>query len=103
MPNPGTGTYVLGLLFLSYVLNTVDRSSVLSLVLQNIKAEFHASDAHLGLLGGIPFAFFYAFLGIPLAMWADRSSRRNVLALAVALWSATTASSRRSSSAPRSR
>ena len=37
--------YVLGLLFFSYVLNTVDRSSVLSLLLQNIKAEFHASDA----------------------------------------------------------
>jgi predicted MFS family arabinose efflux permease len=83
--------YVLGLLFLTYVLNTVDRSSVLSLLLQDIKAEFAASDAQLGLLGGIPFAFFYAFLGIPLAMWADRSSRRNVLALAVAMWSAMTA------------
>ena len=83
--------YVLGLLFLTYVLNTIDRNSVLSLLLQDIKAEFNASDAQLGLLGGIPFAFFYAFLGIPLAMWADRSSRRNVLALAVGLWSAMTA------------
>jgi predicted MFS family arabinose efflux permease len=83
--------YVLGLLFLTYVLNTVDRNSVLSLLLQDIKAEFNASDAQLGLLGGIPFAFFYAFLGIPLAMWADRSSRRTVLAVAVGLWSAMTA------------
>ena len=83
--------YVLGLMFLSYVLNTVDRNSVLSLLLESIKKEFHASDAQLGLLGGIPFAFFYAFLGIPLAMWADRSSRRNVLAFAVAMWSAMTA------------
>ena len=83
--------YVLGLLFLSYVLNTVDRNSVLSLLLEDIKAEFSASDAQLGLLGGIPFAFFYAFLGIPLAMWADRSNRRNVLVFAVATWSAMTA------------
>ncbi len=83
--------YVLFLLFLTYVLNTVDRNSVLSLLLEDIKAEFGASDAQLGLLGGIPFAFFYAFLGIPLAMWADRSSRRNVLALAVGMWSAMTA------------
>ena len=83
--------YVLGLLFLSYVLNTVDRNSVLSLLLEDIKKEFGASDAQLGLLGGIPFALFYAFLGIPLAAWADRSSRRNVLAFAVAMWSAMTA------------
>src|SRR4051812_23311809 len=48
--------YVLGLLFLSYVLNTVDRNSVLSLLLEDIKKEFGASDAQLGLLGGIPFA-----------------------------------------------
>jgi predicted MFS family arabinose efflux permease len=83
--------YVLGLLFLTYVLNTIDRNSVLSLLLEDIKAEFNASDAQLGLLGGIPFAFFYAVLGIPLAMWADRSSRRMVLALAVGMWSAMTA------------
>jgi predicted MFS family arabinose efflux permease len=83
--------YVLGLLFLSYVLNTIDRNSVLSLLLEDIKKEFGASDAQLGLLGGIPFAFFYAVLGIPLAAWADRSNRRNLLAFAVAMWSATTA------------
>ena len=83
--------YVLGLLTVSYVLNTVDRSAVLSLLLEDIKKEFGASDTQLGLLGGIPFAFFYAGCGIPLAMWADRSSRRMVLALAVATWSAMTA------------
>ena len=83
--------YVLGLLFLSYVLNTMDRSAVLSLLLQSIKKEFGASDFQLGLLGGIPFAFFYAFLGIPLAMWADRSSRRMVLAFSIAMWSGMTA------------
>jgi predicted MFS family arabinose efflux permease len=42
-------------------------------------------------LTGIPFALFYSFMGIPIAAWADRSSRRNVLALAVAGWSAMTA------------
>lgn len=83
--------YVLAVLFLSYVLNTIDRNAVLSLLLQDIKKEFSASDFQLGLLGGIPFAFFYAFLGIPIAMWADRSSRRVVLALSIATWSAMTA------------
>ena len=45
----------------------------------------------LGLLGGIAFALFYATFGIPIAAWADRSSRRNVLALAALTWSTMTA------------
>ena len=83
--------YVLGVLFLTYVLNTIDRSPVLGVSLQFIKAEFGASDTQLGLLTGIAFALFYATMGIPIAAWADRSNRRNVLALAVAVWSAMTA------------
>jgi MFS family permease len=83
--------YVLGLLFLTYVFNVIDRSPVLGVSLQFIKEEFRVSDTQLGLLTGIAFAVFYSTLGIPIAAWADRSSRRNVLALAVAMWSAMTA------------
>ena len=83
--------YVLGALTLCYVLNTVDRSQILAASLQAIKKEFAASDFQMGVLTGIPFALFYSFMGIPIAAWADRSSRRNVLALAVASWSAMTA------------
>jgi MFS family permease len=82
--------YVLAVLMLCFVANIMDRS-VLSLLLEPIKHEFQASDAQLGLLGGIAFAFFYSLFGIPIAAWADRSSRRNVLALAVGLWSVMTA------------
>ena len=59
--------------------------------LQAIKRDFGASDFQMGVLTGIPFALFYSFMGIPIAAWADRSNRRNVLALAVAAWSAMTA------------
>lgn len=83
--------YVLGALTLCYVLNTVDRSQILAASLQAIKKEFAASDFQMGVLTGIPFALFYSCMGIPIAAWADRSSRRNVLALAVASWSAMTA------------
>ena len=83
--------YVLGVLTLCYVLNTVDRSQVLAASLQAIKKEFAASDFQMGLLSGIPFAVFYSVMGIPIAAWADRSNRRNVLALAVGSWSAMTA------------
>lgn len=82
--------YVLGLLTVCYVANTVDRSQVLAASLQAIKREFGATDAQLGILSGLPFAVFYSFLGIPIAAWADRSSRRNVLAWSCALWSAAT-------------
>jgi MFS family permease len=83
--------YVLGVLFVTYVLNVIDRSPVLGVALQFIKEEFGASDTQLGLLTGIAFALFYATMGIPIAAWADRGSRRNVLAIAVALWSGMTA------------
>jgi MFS family permease len=83
--------YVLWMLTLCYVFNVVDRSQVLAASLQAIKAEFGASDFQMGMLTGIPFAIFYSVMGIPIAAWADRSSRRNVLALSVTIWSGMTA------------
>jgi len=72
--------YVLVLLTLGYVINTMDRSQILAAALQAIKKEFNASDFQMGMLTGVPFAVFYAVMGIPIAAWADRSSRRNVRA-----------------------
>ena len=83
--------YVLGLLTACYVANVMDRSTILAASLQSIKREFGASDFQMGALTGLPFAIFYSILGIPIAAWADRTSRRRVLAIAVALWSGTTA------------
>jgi predicted MFS family arabinose efflux permease len=86
----GYKRYVLAVLMLCYVANVMDRS-VLSMLLEPIRHEFQASDSQLGLLGGLAFAVFYSTFGIPIAAWADRSSRRNVLALSVGLWSVMTA------------
>jgi len=83
--------YVLLMLTLCYVMNVIDRSQVLAASVQAIKAEFGASDFQMGVLTGLPFAVFYSLMGIPIAAWADRSNRRNVLVLAVATWSAMTA------------
>ena len=82
--------YVLVLLTLGYVINTMDRSQILAASVQAIKKEFAASDFQMGVLTGVPFALFYSFMGIPIAAWADRSSRRMVLSLAVGSWSAMT-------------
>ena len=88
--SPRYRSYVLALLTLGYVFNFVDRQ-VMTILLEPIKAEFNASDSAMGLLSGLAFALFYALLGIPVARLADRWSRRNVLALSMATWSAVTA------------
>jgi MFS family permease len=87
---PWYRNYVLCVLTFGYVLNSFDRS-ILGILLEPIKLEFAVSDTYLGLLSGVAFAAFYATLGMPVAFWADRSNRRNVLALAILLWSAMTA------------
>jgi predicted MFS family arabinose efflux permease len=81
--------YILFMLMLVYVVNYIDRT-VLNILLPAIKAEFHLSDAALGLLSGTSFAIFYATLGIPLAWLADRVNRRNIIALSMALFSTMT-------------
>jgi MFS family permease len=88
---PSYQHYVLAMLVLGYIFNVIDRSSVLGAVLPSIKEEIQATNFQMGLLGGLAFAVFYSFMGIPIARLADRWSRVNVLALAVALWSTATA------------
>ena len=82
--------YVLALLALAYAVNVMDRS-VLAVLLESIKHTFHTTDTQQGLLGGLAFALFYATLGVPIAALADRTSRRNVLAVCALLWSVMTA------------
>lgn len=82
--------YVLFILFLGYVVNSIDRS-ILNILLAPIQQEFTLSDTALGLLGGIAFALFYSTLGLPIAALADRTSRKWVLSVAICLWSGMTA------------
>lgn len=88
--SPAYRNYVLFILFLTYVLNFLDRQ-LMTILLEPIKAEFGASDTAMGFLTGFAFALFYATLGIPVARLADRWSRRNVIAISISLWSAMTA------------
>ena len=83
-------TLTLVLLTLTYFFSYMDRQ-ILAILLELIKADLLLSDTQLGLLSGLAFAIFYATLGIPVARLADRSNRRNIIAVALTLWSAMTA------------
>ena len=63
----------------------------MSILQEAIKAELLLSDAQLGLLTGFAFAMFYVTAGVPIARYADRSNRRNIVAASVGLWSFITA------------
>ena len=88
--SPAYRWYALSLLVVVYVFNFIDRS-ILGILVEPIKQDLGASDTMMGFLGGIAFATFYTFLGIPMARLADRGSRRNVLAVCLAIWSGATA------------
>ncbi len=85
-----TRRYVLGVLVVVYTFNFIDRQ-ILSILLEPIKLELGLSDTQMGLLTGFAFAAFYATLGMPIARIADRSNRRNLIAVALTVWSAMTA------------
>ena len=86
---PGYRTYALSLFLVVYVINFVDRQ-IFSILIEPIRTEIDLSDTQLGLLGGIAFAIFYTFAGIPIARWADVGVRKNIVALAVVIWSVMT-------------
>ena len=82
--------YALGLLFVVYIFNFIDRQ-ILGILAQPIKEDLGLSDTQLGFMGGIAFAIFYTALGIPIARLADTGVRRNILATCLAVWSLMTA------------
>lgn len=82
--------YALVLLVVVYVFNFIDRS-ILGILVQPIKEDLQVSDTAMGFLGGIAFAIFYTFMGIPIARMADKGSRVNVLTVSLVLWSGATA------------
>ena len=82
---------VLFFLLLAYIFNFLDRT-ILSILAAPIKADLKLSDTEFGAISGLAFALLYSLLAIPLAMLADRTRRSWVIAGALAVWSAFTAS-----------
>jgi predicted MFS family arabinose efflux permease len=87
---PRQANYVLGILFVVFVFNFIDRQ-ILSILLEPIKKDLQVSDTAMGFLTGFAFAIFYTFAGIPIARWADRGKRGTVISVGLFLWSLMTA------------
>lgn len=88
--SPAARRYAMVVLTVVYVFNFVDRQ-ILAILLPSIQDEFLVNDSILGFLAGTAFAIFYATLGVPIAILADRWNRRNLIAIALTIWSGMTA------------
>ena len=83
-------TYVLLTLMVVYTLNFIDRN-LMGVLAQPIIESFNLTDGQFGFLAGWPFAIFYAVMGLPIAMAADRFNRVNIITVCIILWSVMTA------------
>jgi len=81
--------YALGILFLVYVLNFIDRQ-IITILAPDIKRDLGLDDADIGFLYGTAFAVFYALFGIPLGRLADSWHRVRLLTIGLSIWSAMT-------------
>lgn len=80
---------MLFVLALVMMLNIVDRQ-LLAILIEPIKRDLGVSDAAMGLLTGTSFALLHVVVMIPIASWADRHSRRALIAWGLGAWSALT-------------
>jgi MFS family permease len=78
--------YALAVLTLVYVLNFLDRT-LIYILLPLVKREMAFSDLQLAILGATSFAIFYTLLGVPFGRLADRTTRKRMIAVGLAVWS----------------
>ncbi|ARS26872.1 spinster family MFS transporter [Sphingomonas sp. KC8] len=82
--------YVLGILTLSQTCHGIDRA-IIGLVLAPVGKEFNLSDGQLGFLAGFAYGIFFALAALPFGIAVDRYNRRNLMTMALTIWSGATA------------
>ena len=81
-PSSGQANYLLGLMFLAYVVSFIDRQ-VLGVLVGPIKADLDLSDFQFSLLQGAAFAILYSVMAIPLGRLTDTKNRKLIVAIGV--------------------
>ena len=79
------GWYVVALLAVCNFLNYAQRNVLFS-AYDDLRAQFHVSNATLGLLGSV-YMGAHALATLPAGWLGDRADRRRLLALSIVLWS----------------
>jgi len=85
-PRTSYAWYVVGVLTAIYMLSFVDRQ-ILGLLVPQIERDLHIKDTEMGLLGGLAFALFYTFIGLPLGRMVDSVNRRKLVSICIVVWS----------------
>lgn len=89
-PSLAYAWFVVIVLSLANCVSFIDRL-ILSLLVQPIKADLDISDTQFSLLAGAAFAIFYCGMGLVIARWADRYSRKWIVTTGITLWCLMTA------------
>ena len=89
-PSNSRAWYAVVILTIAYVVSFLDRQ-LLSLVVQDVKADLDLSDTQVSLLLGFAFALFYTTMGIPIGRLADKKSRRAIIGVGITFWCLMTA------------
>ena len=83
----GYTRYVLCMVLVTMIFNNIDRTMI-SIVSEQVKAEFDLSDTQWGFLIGTAFALVYAVLVLPIGRYADTTGvRRTIISSCLFLWS----------------
>jgi len=88
-PRASTAWWMVTLLFFAGICSVIDRA-ILNMVVDPVRHDLGIGDGAISLLQGLAFGLFYAFMGMPMGLAADRVSRRNLLMGGIALWSLAT-------------
>ncbi|MBT4739447.1 MAG: MFS transporter [Rhodospirillaceae bacterium] len=89
-PDEKYAWYVMVVLVIAYAFSYIDRT-ILTLLVEPIRASLDISDTEISLLHGFAFALFYTILGMPIGWLADRGNRIKIISVAVYMWSFATA------------
>ncbi len=87
-PSSGQARFAFITLLIINILNYTDRY-ILPAILPKVRADLGLTGFQAGLLGS-SFLLVYAFATLPIGFWADRSIRKNIVALCVGIWSIAT-------------
>ena len=86
---PSQAWALVAVFFFTSIVSVLDRG-IIALVVDPIRHDLGISDLQISLLQGLSFGLFYAVVGLPLGLSADRLSRRRLLIFGICVWSLAT-------------